>query len=211
MTERRLDYGRMIAEALRDVARQALAYTAEEGMPGEHHFYLTFRTGAEGVHVPSFLRDQYPDEMMVVLQNQFWDLVVDDEGFSVTLTFGGSRHRVMVPWPALTAFADPSAQLGLRFEPEGGTETEEGEEIEGPTGPEAGEGQAGAEPGEQPAAWGAKRRAGAAAGAEEEQEAQEKGGEVIRLDRFRRRDQAPEGEGPEGEGPEGDDDGEEGP
>lgn len=197
MNQRRLDYGRMISEALRHVAREALAYVADHGMPGEHHFFLSFRTRDERVHVPPFLRDQYPGEMTVVLQNQFWDLVVDDEGFSVTLAFAGSRQRVMVPWPSLTAFADPSAQLGLRFEPEEGKPAEEG------AGP--GEGEAG----DRPAAWGPERRAAAgpegggptAAGAGEEgggekgEKGEGEGGKVVRLDRFRRREEgAGEGE-----------------
>ena len=117
MHERHLDYPQMIAEALRGVARQALEQVSMEGLPGDHHFYLSFHTRAEGVRVPPFLRDQYPDEMTVVLQNQFWDLVVDDEAFSVTLTFGGKRHSIYVPFSALTAFTDPAAQVGLRFEP----------------------------------------------------------------------------------------------
>ena len=129
-----LDYPRLIAEALRDVARRALLHAAEHGLPGDHHFYLTFRTDADEVHVPDFLRDQYPGEMTVVLQNQYWDLVVDDWGFSVTLAFEGSRQRIGVPFPALAAFADPAAQVGLRFEPqeEGeGEEAEDGAEAEG--------------------------------------------------------------------------------
>ncbi|HEX6202494.1 MAG TPA: ClpXP protease specificity-enhancing factor SspB [Thermoanaerobaculia bacterium] len=111
-----LDYPRWIAEALRLVARRALEHVETDGLPGEHHFLLSFRSRAEGVRLPAFLRDQYPDEVTVVLQNQFWDMVADDEGFSVTLAFAGARHRIFVPWPALTAFADPGAQLALRFE-----------------------------------------------------------------------------------------------
>ena len=117
MARQHLDYPRMIAEALRGVARQALEQVSLEGLPGDHHFYLSFHTRADGVRIPPFLRDQYPDEMTVVLQNQFSDLVVDHEAFSVTLTFGGSRHSIYVPFGALTAFTDPTAQVGLRFEP----------------------------------------------------------------------------------------------
>ena len=174
MAETSFDYGRMIAEALRDVARQALAFTAEEGLPGEHHFYLSFRPRAEGVRVPPFLRDQYPGEMTVVLQNQFWDLVVDEEAFSVSLTFGGSRQRLFVPFAALTAFADPTAQLALRFEPP----SQEG------TGAEAGG-----------AATGAGTADDAGARDETSGEASEAaappvadGSNVVRLDRFRKKD-----------------------
>lgn len=133
MSEPGLDYPRLIAEALRDVARRALLHAAEHGLPGDHHFYLTFRTDADEVHVPQFLRDQYPGEMTVVLQNQYWELVVDDWGFSVTLAFDGSRYRIGVPFTALAAFADPAAQIGLRFEPQPG-EGAEGEEEGGEEG-----------------------------------------------------------------------------
>lgn len=115
-TEPGLAYPRWIAEALRLVARRALEHVENDGLPAEHHFLISFRSRAEGVRLPAFLRDEYPEEVTVVLQNQFWDLVADDEGFSVTLAFGGARHRIFVPWPALTAFADPGAQLALRFE-----------------------------------------------------------------------------------------------
>ena len=178
MNARRFDYGRMIAEALRDVARQALAYVAEEGLPGEHHFYVSFHTRGEGVHVPPFLREQYPDETTIVLQNQFWDLVVDDEGFSVTLAFGGSRDRIMVPWPELTAFADPTAQLGLRFVPEAGEEDEgdggDGDDTLAWGGPGAGSGGAAGD--------------GAAGGEDADATGNGAGAKVVSLDRFRRKD-----------------------
>jgi hypothetical protein len=112
-----LDYPRLVHDALRDVVRRALAQVAEEGLPGEHHFVLAFKTGEPGVRVPAFLRDLHPEEMTVVLQHQFWDLEVDREAFSVTLLFGGARHRLTVPFAALTAFADPSVPIGLQFEP----------------------------------------------------------------------------------------------
>jgi hypothetical protein len=112
-----LDYPRLVHDALRDVVRSALGQVAEEGLPGEHHFVLAFKTGDPGVRVPAFLRDLHPEEMTVLLQHQFWDLEVDREAFSVTLTFGGARHRITVPFAALTAFADPSVPIGLQFEP----------------------------------------------------------------------------------------------
>jgi uncharacterized protein len=116
----RIDYQKLLQEALRDALRLAvrrvLSRVAEEGFPGEHYFYIGFRTDRPGVQVPRFLSDQYPEEMTIVLQNQFWDLAVEEEGFSVTLAFGGSRHRLTVPFAALTAFADPSAEFGLRFD-----------------------------------------------------------------------------------------------
>lgn len=115
-----IDYQKLLQESLREALRGAvrkiLALVAEEGLPGEHFFYIGFRTDRPGVHIPRLLRDQYPEEMTVVLQNQFWDLDVDSESFSVTLAFGGSRQRLTIPFHALTAFADPSAEFGLRFD-----------------------------------------------------------------------------------------------
>lgn len=131
-----LDYQAMVQRALLGVLREALEVAAEEGLPGEHHFYLSFRTRDPGVVVPAFLRDRFPEEVTVVLQNQFWDLHVDDEGFSVTLAFEASRQRVGVPWEAVTAFIDPAAEFALRFgvpEPEDGAPAEgEGEGEAGP-------------------------------------------------------------------------------
>lgn len=112
----RIDYPKIIQEALRDVVRRVLTQVAESGLPGEHHFLIAFRTEHPGVHVPRFLRDMYPDEIKVILQHQFWDLIVEEEAFSVTLTFNASRNRVTVPFAAVTAFVDPAVELVLRFE-----------------------------------------------------------------------------------------------
>ncbi len=133
-----LDYQAMVRRALRGVLREALEVAAEEGLPGDHHFYLSFRPDAPGVVVPPFLRDRYPEEVTVVIQHRYWDLHVDDEGFSVTLTFEAARHRLAVPWDAVTAFIDPAAEFALRFqaEEETGDEPPEGEEAR----PEGGEG-----------------------------------------------------------------------
>ena len=115
----RIDYPRIIQEALRDVVRRVLTQVAEHGLPGEHHFLVAFRTNHPGVRVPQFLRDMYPDEIKVMLQHQFWDLAVDEELFSVTLSFNAARHHLIVPFAAVTAFVDPSVELVLRFEPSG--------------------------------------------------------------------------------------------
>ena len=109
------DYPALMTDALAGLVRRVLARVAEEGLPGEHHFYLTFGTTDEGVEMPAALRRQFPDEMTVVLQHQFWNLSVDDAGFSVTLRFGGRPERLVVPWGALRAFADPSAEFGFRL------------------------------------------------------------------------------------------------
>lgn len=112
-----LDYGRMIGAALRGVVRQALQVVADQGLPGEHHLFVSFRTGEPGVVLPAHLRQSYPDEMTIVLQHQFWDLQVDAQAFSVSLRFSGRLERLTVPFEAVTAFSDPSVELALRFVP----------------------------------------------------------------------------------------------
>ncbi|HEX6898954.1 MAG TPA: ClpXP protease specificity-enhancing factor SspB [Thermoanaerobaculia bacterium] len=112
----KIDYPALLQQAMRDIVRRVLEQVAEHDLPGEHHFYIGFRTDAPGVDIPRMLRDQYPQEMTIILQNQFWDLEVTPEAFSVVLRFGGSRQRLLVPFAALTAFADPSANFGLRLE-----------------------------------------------------------------------------------------------
>jgi hypothetical protein len=107
-----LDYPRLVQEALLGVVREALRAAAEQGLQGDHHFYLTFRTDADGVVVPRRLRKRYPGEMTVILQHQFFELDVDDESFAVSLKFGGSLERIEVPFAALTAFTDPSVPFG---------------------------------------------------------------------------------------------------
>lgn len=115
-----LPYEQWAARALRAVAVDALRHAAEHGLPGEHHFFLSFRTDHPGVSVPGHLRAKYPKEMTIVLQHRFWDLAVDaaGKGFSVGLSFNGVPAMLSVPVAALTAFHDPHAQFGLRFEPE---------------------------------------------------------------------------------------------
>ena len=111
-----LRYDQMVEQALRQVVRQSLQYAASKGLPGDHHFYITFSTEHPGVEIPPHLRAQYPTEMTIVLQYQFWDLDVGDEGFSVKLSFADKPERLAVPFSALTAFADPSVRFGLQFE-----------------------------------------------------------------------------------------------
>ncbi len=122
----KIDYPAILQDALRDAVRRVLEQVAEHGLPGEHHFYIGFRTNAPGVEVPSFVRAQYPEEMRIILQHQFWGLTVTPEAFSVLLNFGGSRQRLTVPFAALTMFVDPSADFGLPFgiAPEAGAAAE---------------------------------------------------------------------------------------
>lgn len=136
MNEDLLDYAQIVRDALRHVPRRVLERVATEGFPGDHHLYLAFRTDHEGVAVPGFLRDQYPEEITVVLQHQFWDLETDDDGFGVTLSFAGRPQRLEVPWAALTALHDPSVQFGMRFEPPpGGAEDGDGDDESEGKGP----------------------------------------------------------------------------
>jgi hypothetical protein len=128
-----LDYERLVREALRDVPRQALRLAASDGLPGEHHFYVTFRTTHPGVAMSPGLHARHPRDMTIILQHQFWDLAVGEDAFSVTLRFGGAPERLHVPFAALVAFADPAAQFGLHFE-----SVEDGAEA-GAARPEAGE------------------------------------------------------------------------
>lgn len=116
MSDDPLDYQQMVQRALRGVMREAFEIVAEEGLPGGHHFYVSFDTGAPEVTVSPALRQQFPEEMTIVLQRQFWDLVADEWGFSVTLAFDGVRERLGVPWEAVRAFVDPEAQFALPFE-----------------------------------------------------------------------------------------------
>lgn len=116
MTDSDIDYPEMVDEALRGVARSVLERVAEEGLPGEHHFFITFYTHHPDLELPASFYDAYPEEMTIVLQNQFWDLVIEDEAFEVSLRFDGDPHRVRVPWRAIKSFVDPAAEFGLRFE-----------------------------------------------------------------------------------------------
>lgn len=117
-TESLLPYAYWTEEALRAVVQEALAHTAEHGLPGDHHFYLTFRTDHPGVVMPGHLKARYPQEMTIVLQHRFWDLKVDRAAgtFTVGLSFGGVPSMLTVPFAALTAFADPHIRFGLRFQ-----------------------------------------------------------------------------------------------
>lgn len=118
MTQDELRYDRLVETALRSVVRQALDAAAPDRLPGDHHFYLTFRTRAPGVSIPQFLLDQYPEEMTIVLQHQFWDLKTDDAHFEVTLSFNNRPADLSIPFAALTAFIDPSVKFGLQFNAE---------------------------------------------------------------------------------------------
>jgi hypothetical protein len=116
MAQDLFDYPKMVESALRGVMREALARSAREGLPGDHHFYVTFRTHAPGVAMPSHLLSKFPDEMTIVLQHQFRALEVGDDAFSVNLSFQSRSERLRIPFTAVTTFADPSVNFGLQFE-----------------------------------------------------------------------------------------------
>ena len=111
-----LRYDVMVEAALRGVMRDALTHVARNGLPGAHHFYLSFRTGHPGVQLDAALKARFPDEMTIVLQHQFWDLKVEQDGFAVTLSFSNAPQRLVVPFAAVTAFNDPSVNFGLQFQ-----------------------------------------------------------------------------------------------
>lgn len=114
-----LRYDLMVQDALKGVVRKILTEAARDGLPGEHHFYVTFRTEAPGVRLSQRLREKHPDEMTIVLQHQFWDLSVGDHSFEVGLSFSGVPERLLVPFDAISTFFDPSVQFGLKFEAQG--------------------------------------------------------------------------------------------
>lgn len=117
MAKEQLRYDRMVETALRGVVREAMKEVAERGLPGNHHFYLTFRSSYPGVEIPDYLRAQYPNEMTIVLQFQFYGLEVEDDHFAVTLSFNNVHERLVIPYAAITTFADPSVNFALQFQP----------------------------------------------------------------------------------------------
>ena len=121
---RRLDYATLMHKAMRGLIREALQEVAEQGLPGEHHFFITFDTLHPDVEIADWLSDRYPEEMTIVMQNWFENLEVSEEGFSVTLNFGDSPEPLYIPFDALRTFVDPSVEFGLRFEPSGESATE---------------------------------------------------------------------------------------
>ena len=121
-------YDLLTQQALRGVVRTVLTEAAKrKGLPGDHHFYISFDTKAEGVRMSERLRVQYPEQMTIILQHQFWDLAVNERGFEVGLSFGGIPEKLGIPFEAVTGFFDPSVQFGLQFE-----EVGEGEDRRSP-------------------------------------------------------------------------------
>lgn len=110
-----LNYESMVENAMRGVVREALQEAAEHGLPGDHHFFISFKTDAPEVEMPSHLRAQHPHDITIVLQHQYWNLLIDEVGFSVDLAFGGKREHLYIPFASLISFVDPSVEFGLQF------------------------------------------------------------------------------------------------
>ena len=159
MSEDLLRYDLMIEAALRDVVREAIATASENGLPGEHHFYITFLTKYPGVQIPDYLHKQYPEEMTIVLQYQFFDLKLEDDYFSVVLSFNNVKENLRIPIDAITTFADPSVNFALQFQTGQGDDDEDGDDPSDPDGEKT----------------------------DGDKEKDEKRGEVISLDMFRKK------------------------
>ncbi|MGE3692805.1 MAG: SspB family protein [Novosphingobium sp.] len=138
-----IPYDEIVQEALRAVVGRVLGQIEAEGgeLPGPHHFYITFKTAAPGVDIPKHLRERFPDEMTIVLQNKFWDLAVGESSFSVGLSFNQLPAKLVIPYSAITAFVDPAVDFGLQFQasvPELEHEPHEVAENDSPEGKAAG-------------------------------------------------------------------------
>jgi uncharacterized protein len=180
MPEDHIRYDLLAQAALRGVVRTVLADAAKNGLPGEHHFKITFVTAAPGVRLSERMRAQYPQEMTIILQHQFWDLAVREEAFDVGLSFGGIGEKLTIPFDAVSAFLDPSAQFGFQFEVAEAGLSGEAETITKAKEPEKA----------RPALVLAetKQQPGASSPPPETEERQEpKSGEVVSLDRFRKK------------------------
>ncbi len=113
---RSIDYGNLMHRAMRGLIQTVLTDVAERGLPGAHHFFITFDTRADGVEIADWLRARYPEEMTIVIQHWYEGLDVDDDGFSITLNFGNNPEPMVIPFDAVRTFVDPSVEFGLRFE-----------------------------------------------------------------------------------------------
>jgi len=159
-------YDKMVEKALRGVVTQALDYVVKNGLPNDHHFYITFMTNFDGVQIPSHLREQYPEEMTIVLQYQFYGLEAHEDYFTVTLSFNNVPEKLIIPVEAVTIFADPSVNFALQFQPMEDIEEDE-DDLPPPPPAKSGKNDAGKKPGK------AKKEDGA--------------GNVIALDHFRKK------------------------
>lgn len=193
----RLQYDRLMDDALRGIVRRVLVDVAKKGLPGAHHFYISFRTAADGVELPEYLRSKYPDEMTIVLQHQYWGLEVGEDTFEVTVSFNKMNERLKVPFDAMTAFVDPSVRFGLQFrkpgdeaaadkekKPDGATALPAAAPRPQLAGPGAGAPEREAKPAEKAPA---KAEAAPADGGDKPAPEPPKGGKIVALDAFRKK------------------------
>jgi hypothetical protein len=176
-------YDLLAQEALRGVVRRVLQDVERAGVPGEHHFYISFNTEFPGVRISPRLREKYPEEMTVILQHQFWDLAVSDHGFEVGLSFSNIPEKLYVPFDAISGFFDPSVKFGLKFEPLGQTAEEKAEKPalrEAPRG-------AGSEPQEAEPTRKKSDKATAAQDGSGNAADAEQGAQIVSLDKFRKK------------------------
>ncbi len=181
----RFHYDALVDDALRSVVRRVLTQVAETGLPGSHHFYISFRSGDPGVELPEYLRAKYPEEMTIVLQHQYWDLILHDDSFEVTVSFNKQQERIKVPFAALSAFVDPSVRFGLQFD----RRDKAGEKLDAASAPVGA-----AEPTplpvpekRPPAAEGSDAEAPAEAAAEDAAKPEDAASKVVKLDSFRKK------------------------
>ncbi len=172
MSDDTIDYGNLMHRAMRGLIQEVLSDVAANGLPGQHHFFITFDTGHPGVALAEWLRERYPEEMTIVIQHWYENLVVDDDGFAITLNFGNNPEPLYIPYDAIRTFVDPSVEFGLRFE-----NHESGEE-EGAGKPPGGEDAHESAP--------EKPRGSAEEAAEKAAEGKEGAAEVVSLDSFRK-------------------------
>lgn len=204
MPDHHIRYDLLAQQALRGVVRTVLADVAKKGLPGEHHFKIIFNTTAPGVRLSDRLRAQYPETMTIILQHQFWDLAVGESAFEVGLSFGGIGERLAVPFDAIVAFYDPAVQFGFQFEPIDAAADERGEaakdsakgtakdnaEAASARNDKSAQKPAALPPGKSAASKKSGPAPGAAKTAEPPSGDDDKpdgGGEVVRLDRFRKK------------------------
>jgi hypothetical protein len=184
-------YDILAQEALRGVVRSVLRGVAKDGLPGDHHFYISFDTRADGVRLSARMLEQYPEEMTVVLQHQFWDLLVTDDGFEVGVSFDGIPERLAVPFAAVKGFFDPSVQFGLRFEEMSGPGEDARKEETAAAGSKRDPEVPSVEPKRTAAALTAVPASASAGQSEVAEDGTDKSagtsGDVVRLDRFRKK------------------------
>jgi hypothetical protein len=173
MSEDLMDYQALVERAMKGVVRDVLLRVAEDGLPREHHLYITFRTEHEGVEIADRLVAQYPDEMTIVLQYQFWGLEISEDAFEITLSFSGKNERLFIPFDAVVGFADPSVNFGLQFKAVGDDDSEiDPQEITPP---------------EEFPERTSKDGQDDAPAADDENDSDQKTGEVVALDAFRKK------------------------